>query len=201
MSFLIMVAFQALGKGVQGIIIAISRQGLLYIPLVTILPRFFGFNGVLAAQPIADLLSLILVACMFPQPQTAYPSARGRKTPRRIATRNREINIPRPRMDSGAFPICLDRSKPYQGPLRLCYSFRILKIQENKSAGGCFTASRAFKVNSDTQFLQLNQLILPGADAQSRRSLHCEDAVSRLMRSIRSALPGSSERYTRSRQA
>ena len=67
MSFLIMVAFQALGKGVQGIIIAISRQGLLYIPLVTILPRFFGFNGVLAAQPIADLLSLILVACMFPQ--------------------------------------------------------------------------------------------------------------------------------------
>lgn len=67
MTFLVMIAFQVLGKGLQGILISVARQGILYIPLVLVLPRFFGFNGVLAAQPVADLLSFVLVLCMLPQ--------------------------------------------------------------------------------------------------------------------------------------
>ncbi len=56
------VMFQALGKGVQAFILAVTRQGLFFIPIVFILPKFLGLSGVVISQPIADVLSLAAAA-------------------------------------------------------------------------------------------------------------------------------------------
>lgn len=52
--------FQAVGKPKQSMFLTLSRQVLLLIPLLLILPRFYGFNGILYAAPIADLGSALL---------------------------------------------------------------------------------------------------------------------------------------------
>ncbi|WP_026895465.1 MATE family efflux transporter [Clostridiisalibacter paucivorans] len=52
--------FQALGKGREAMILSISRQGLFLMPAVWILPKFFGLDGVLISQPVADLLTIIV---------------------------------------------------------------------------------------------------------------------------------------------
>lgn len=61
--------FTGIGDVRQGIIISLSRQGLFLIPLLIIMPIFFGLNGVLYAAPIADvsacILALSLVARSF----------------------------------------------------------------------------------------------------------------------------------------
>ncbi|MDR2398761.1 MAG: MATE family efflux transporter, partial [Spirochaetaceae bacterium] len=57
--------FQALGKPVPGTVLSLSRQILLFIPLVIILPRFFGVYGIFFAMPLADLGASILAALMI----------------------------------------------------------------------------------------------------------------------------------------
>lgn len=60
--------FQAIGKPIQTFILSTSRQILFLIPLVFILPRFFGLNGVWLSFPIADTLSFIItLAMVIPQ--------------------------------------------------------------------------------------------------------------------------------------
>ncbi|WP_319476839.1 MATE family efflux transporter [Marispirochaeta aestuarii] len=56
--------FQALGKGRQAGVLAVARQGLFFIPLVLILPRLWGLNGVFLAQPVADILAFIVTAVL-----------------------------------------------------------------------------------------------------------------------------------------
>lgn len=57
--------FQAVGKPVQSIILSLSRQVLLFIPLLLILPHFWGINGVWRTCPIADGLSVLLTASLI----------------------------------------------------------------------------------------------------------------------------------------
>jgi Na+-driven multidrug efflux pump len=52
--------FQALGKGRQAAILSLSRQGIFLIPAILILPQLIGLNGVLYAQPFADIATNIL---------------------------------------------------------------------------------------------------------------------------------------------
>ena len=52
----------ALGKAAGGWLLSLGRQGLFFIPVILLLPRSIGMNGVIFAQPIADLLTL---ACML----------------------------------------------------------------------------------------------------------------------------------------
>lgn len=52
--------FQAAGKPRLALILALSRQALLLVPLVLILPRFFGLNGIWVAFPIADLVAALV---------------------------------------------------------------------------------------------------------------------------------------------
>lgn len=54
--------FQAVGKPIQSTILALSRQLLLLIPLLLILPRFWGIEGVWRTPPIADILSALITA-------------------------------------------------------------------------------------------------------------------------------------------
>ena len=55
---------QSMGLTVRASIIATSRQGFVFIPLVLLLPRLFGAAGLLLCQSISDLLSLALCACL-----------------------------------------------------------------------------------------------------------------------------------------
>ena len=53
--------FQALGKGKLSFITSVLRQGVVYCPLITILPRLFGMTGMIVAQPICDFCSAMVV--------------------------------------------------------------------------------------------------------------------------------------------
>lgn len=52
--------FQAAGKAKKALLLTLSKQGFFLIPLVLILPNFFGIFGVWIAFPIADVLSTML---------------------------------------------------------------------------------------------------------------------------------------------
>ena len=54
--------FQAIGKAVPALLLTLSRQGFFFIPLVFILPVYFGEIGVWLAFPLADVLSTIVTA-------------------------------------------------------------------------------------------------------------------------------------------
>lgn len=74
--------FQSFGKGRQAAVLALVRQGLFFIPLLLVFPGLFetyssqlswmiqifpytmpvGLAGIMTAQPVADLLSIILTA-------------------------------------------------------------------------------------------------------------------------------------------
>lgn len=58
-------ALQACGAATESFIVNISRQGLIYIPAMFILKAVFRENGLLFAQPLADVLSLILVSILY----------------------------------------------------------------------------------------------------------------------------------------
>tara|TARA_R110002050_G_scaffold109799_1_gene221419 strand:- start:156505 stop:157848 length:1344 start_codon:yes stop_codon:yes gene_type:complete len=49
--------FQAIGKVKPALFLTLTRQGLFLIPLVYLLPNYFGINGIWLSFPIADTLS------------------------------------------------------------------------------------------------------------------------------------------------
>lgn len=58
-------ALQGMGAATAALIVNLSRQGLIYIPALFILEAAMGMNGLLWAQPVADLLSTALVAALY----------------------------------------------------------------------------------------------------------------------------------------
>ena len=58
-------ALQGMGAATAALIVNLSRQGLIYIPALFILEAAMGMNGLLWAQPVADLLSTTLVAVLY----------------------------------------------------------------------------------------------------------------------------------------
>lgn len=52
--------FQAIGKATPALLLTLTRQGFFFIPLVLILPNFYGELGVWISFPIADTLSTIV---------------------------------------------------------------------------------------------------------------------------------------------
>ena len=52
--------FLALGKAFKGTILSIARQGIFFIPVILILPRILGLNGIIFTQPIVDVMTTIL---------------------------------------------------------------------------------------------------------------------------------------------
>lgn len=52
--------FQAIGKPRQAMLLSLSRQVLLLIPLILILPKFYGLKGIWMAAPISDIGSTVL---------------------------------------------------------------------------------------------------------------------------------------------
>ncbi|MDA9124263.1 MATE family efflux transporter [Flavobacteriaceae bacterium] len=54
--------FQAIGKALPALLLTLSRQGLFFIPLLFILPNFYGVMGVWIAFPVADIFSTLMTA-------------------------------------------------------------------------------------------------------------------------------------------
>ena len=52
--------YQAIGKAKPALFLTLIRQGVFLIPLVLILPRYFGIEGVWYSFPISDILSAII---------------------------------------------------------------------------------------------------------------------------------------------
>ena len=56
--------FQAAGKPVFAIIASLIRDIVLFIPLICVLPIFYGIEGILWAAPIADFVAMIVAAVL-----------------------------------------------------------------------------------------------------------------------------------------
>lgn len=59
------VMFMALGKALPSILLSMSREILFLIPLILILPNFFGVDGVWITMPISDVLAFSLTFTLF----------------------------------------------------------------------------------------------------------------------------------------
>jgi len=53
--------FQGAGENRASSIASFLRSGITFIPMVAILPRFFGIYGIQLAQPVADVISFVVV--------------------------------------------------------------------------------------------------------------------------------------------
>lgn len=56
--------FLALGKGTAGFFLGACRQGICFVPVILLLPMVWNVNGILYAQPIADIFSVIITIFM-----------------------------------------------------------------------------------------------------------------------------------------
>lgn len=60
----ILLCFLHLEKGTAGFVLGACRQGICFVPIILLLPSFWGINGILYAQPIADVISAIVTVFM-----------------------------------------------------------------------------------------------------------------------------------------
>lgn len=63
--FVINNAFQGMGKGIQSLILAVGRQGLVFLPTLIIMDKLVGLNGIVWAQPTADFVCVVMAIVMF----------------------------------------------------------------------------------------------------------------------------------------
>jgi putative MATE family efflux protein len=52
--------FQAIGKAIPALLLTLTRQGFFFIPLILILPKYYGELGVWISFPISDVLATIV---------------------------------------------------------------------------------------------------------------------------------------------
>ena len=57
--------FQSIGMASKAIFLSLTRQLLILVPALLILPNFFGLSGVWYSMPLSDLISSIIAACML----------------------------------------------------------------------------------------------------------------------------------------
>lgn len=58
--FVINFSIQSMGKALPSLILALSRQGLAFFPILIVADRFIGLDGIIFAQPLADLVSMVM---------------------------------------------------------------------------------------------------------------------------------------------
>lgn len=73
--YMMTITFQTIGASRFGLFLSTIRQGLFYAPLIILLPRLLGVSGIYLAQPLADILTLVVCLLSY-------------KTMKRIATKN-----------------------------------------------------------------------------------------------------------------
>lgn len=63
--FVFSFTFQAMGKAIPSLILSVSRQGFVFLPVLVIGNMLFGLEGLIYAQPCADIASLLIALTMF----------------------------------------------------------------------------------------------------------------------------------------
>ncbi len=63
---------QSVGKAKVAMVLSLLRQVILLIPMIVILPKFFGLDGVWYAQPVADLLATIITVFILVKELRSY---------------------------------------------------------------------------------------------------------------------------------
>ena len=58
-------SFQAMGKPLYAFGITLIRQVVLYVPLLLVLNRIFGFEGMLFAQPVTEAVMMAVSLLMI----------------------------------------------------------------------------------------------------------------------------------------
>lgn len=58
-------ALQAMGAATEALVVNLSRQGIIYIPALFLLEAVMGADGLVWAQPVADVLSTLLVVGLY----------------------------------------------------------------------------------------------------------------------------------------
>ena len=56
--------FTSIGKPIKGVFLSLTRQILFFLPILLILPIFFGINGIVYTGPAADILSAVVAIAM-----------------------------------------------------------------------------------------------------------------------------------------
>ena len=57
--------FQATGKSLSSLLLSLCRQGIVYAIALAVLPAWFGYTGVIAAQLAADIVTVGLAAGLY----------------------------------------------------------------------------------------------------------------------------------------
>ena len=83
--FLLMNVFQGMGKALPSLILSICRQGVIFLPLLLLGDIYYGLNGIVWAQPAADILSTFIAALMFLLLYRAQKHAAQAEQPLRMA--------------------------------------------------------------------------------------------------------------------
>jgi Na+-driven multidrug efflux pump len=73
MNYALRSMFQAVGKGFRALTVSVCRQGLMYIPFLFLLNALVGVRGVVAAQIVADALSLVVAYALLPRKRPGFP--------------------------------------------------------------------------------------------------------------------------------
>ncbi len=63
--FILMSTFQAMGKGGSALVVSLCRQGFAFVPAIIIGNKLFGLNGIVWAQPFADVFSVFIALTIF----------------------------------------------------------------------------------------------------------------------------------------
>ena len=63
--FIFNFSFQAMGKALQALALSVSRQGFVFLPMLFIGRSLAGLNGIVYAQPTADIVSIVIAFLMF----------------------------------------------------------------------------------------------------------------------------------------
>lgn len=71
--YMMTITFQTIGASTYGLFLSMIRQGLFYIPFIITLPKLFEVKGIYFAQPIADILT-ILVCILSIKPMKSIAS-------------------------------------------------------------------------------------------------------------------------------
>jgi putative MATE family efflux protein len=65
LQFIVTTVYQSLGKALPSLILTVCRQGLAFIPILIIGSSLFQLQGIIWAQPLADVVSIILAVSMY----------------------------------------------------------------------------------------------------------------------------------------
>ena len=69
--------FQSIAKPGPSIVLTLLRQILFLIPFLYVLPAVWGIQGIFAAQPVSDLIAVVIAAVLIVKEQRSYSAVSG----------------------------------------------------------------------------------------------------------------------------